>query len=97
VDTRRDPRGARPGALRRGPPRCGETNWKVPWVGVARAYERIPVNAPFTWVTSGATVLADSVLGGTLQPSLAHELSSYGGINTFLERRKAGRLHDLTT
>lgn len=62
------------------------------FIGVARSNQRIATIDGFAATTVGASNLADAILYGAMPADFTPELSSYPGIEDFLERRVSGDL-----
>jgi hypothetical protein len=65
------------------------------FVGVARHHQRVTTADGFAATTIGASNLADALLIGAMPADFIPELSSYPGIEAFLERRVSGDLPEM--
>lgn len=77
-------------------PQYGVSAWGRSYIGVSRVTERATSDRGIMWATVGITRLADDILAGSIDRTVAVELNGYGGIRSFLERRQTGTDADMT-
>lgn len=83
-------------------PQEGVSSWGRRFIGSVRSRDRIQPQDGFATATIGITALADSLLGGAIPADFGPELSSFPGIEAFLDRRSSGEAaemsqHELTS